>query len=569
MIFLIGHRGVGKSTFLHLTKNANLSKFKDYQFFDLDEEIQNRVKRTTPDIFAKDGEKKFRQLEQEVLSTLAQENTMISVGAGCNLDNWKNKARIIWLKRITDQDGRIFLNRPRLLPDRNEWQESLDLYKDRSKLYAKWSHQAWYIPEYIEDLKKMIPLFWQRGDCRYFDSGIFTVRPENHTIYTRCALELRDDLLSHEEMKLIFQQWPRRRYMISFRKPQPNLELLKVFARDGNIFDWDLSLGDPPQELLDLPLMQFCLSSHEDTPPEGQCFLKWAPLVTEWQQLIKGHQWWQKDPRHRAFFPRSVNGRWQWYRELFSRQMAFYFFREDEGSALDQPFWWQTELQPEQFQSFAAVLGNPVKHSWTPGFQRDFFMKYSMPVVAISVTEEEWPHAIPVLEKIGLRAAAVTSPLKKLSADLVKNPSAKIREMESCNTLAYKNGEWLGENTDIQGVLNFKEISQDTNVVLWGSGAMAKVVAAAWPHIKVVAQRTGSQIGPELDPSTVVWAVGRSRMLNWPPKQWKPKVVADLNYTDDSPGREFAKMVGADYVSGEAMFTAQAEAQQAFWKEVL
>jgi shikimate 5-dehydrogenase len=50
-----------------------------------------------------------------------------------------------------------------------------------------------------------------------------------------------------------------------------------------------------------------------------------------------------------------------------------------------------------------------------------------------------------------------------------------------------------------------------------------------------------------------------------PPKQWKPSILVDLNYTEDSPGREYALQVGAEYVSGLRMFQVQAEKQREFW----
>lgn len=569
MILLTGHRGVGKTTFLRLTQNANLEMFKDYSFYDLDEEVQHKTKKTISHIFTEMGEKKFRELEQATLAELAQENVMISVGAGCNLDAWKNKARIIWLKRVTDANGRIFLNRPRLKNNVSEWEESIQLFKERDPIYAKWAHQAWYIPEALEDLKKTLPMFWQRNLCRYFEKGIFTVYPDSHTIHAKCTLELRDDLLTDEQIQQIVEQWPQRHYMISFRHQHPNFSLIQKFVKQGSVFDWDVNIKEVPAELMALPDQQICLSSHDSTPPKGKTLLKWAPYVTDWQELMQGHEWRKQDPAKRAFFPRSLDGRWQWYRELFSKEMPFYFFREAEGSATDQPFWWQRELLPEKFESFAAVLGNPVKHSWTPATQRDFFNKYSMPVVAISITEEEWSSAISVLEKLGLKAAAVTSPLKKLSAEIIQNPNEKVRALQACNTLFFNGKKWLGTNTDVDGVSALKQMTKEKNVVVWGSGAMAATVKAAWPEVRIVAQRTGQSDAEKLNPDVVVWSVGRSRHSQWPPKHWKPKLILDLNYMEDSPGREFAKMVGTDYVSGEAMFFKQAAVQQIFWQEVL
>lgn len=569
MILITGHRGVGKTTFLKLTEKAKLESFKEYTFYDLDEEIQSREQKTISEIFSLRGEQGFRELEQSALAELAQENVMIAVGAGCDLLPWKDKARIVWIKRVTDANGRIFLNRPRLRPEVSEWQETLDLYIERTKRYSKWAHQAWYIPEYLDDLEKLIPLFWERNRCHYFEKGVFTVHPDSHTVHGQCRLELRDDLLNSEQIQHIVEQWPQRTYMISFRDKNPNLDLIQKFSNAENIFDWDVNLKNVPEELLALPEEQICLSSHTDQPPEGKGLLKWAPYVSHWEELLRGHRWWKEDPKHRTFFPRSLEGRWQWYRELFNQEMSFYFFREAEGSSLDQAFWWQRELHPEKFQNFAAVLGSPIRHSWTPGKQRDFFKSYGMPVVAILLKEEEWDQAIPVLQELGLKAAAVTSPLKKLAAGLLKNPNDRVKQLEACNTLALVNNEWVGTNTDIDGVHALKEAPFTGAIAMWGSGSMAPTVKAAWPAVQVVPQRNSEEIAKKIQPQVLIWSVGRSRHSNWPPKHWQPELILDLNYMEDSPGREFAKMINADYVSGEAMFFKQAEAQQIFWQEVL
>ena len=54
----------------------------------------------------------------------------------------------------------------------------------------------------------------------------------------------------------------------------------------------------------------------------------------------------------------------------------------------------------------------------------------------------------------------------------------------------------------------------------------------------------------------------------FPPAPWKPQLVLDLNYTEDSPGREYALLVGADYISGKLMFEYQAKKQQKFFSKI-
>ncbi|MNL62489.1 hypothetical protein D3C87_1865150 [compost metagenome] len=52
-----------------------------------------------------------------------------------------------------------------------------------------------------------------------------------------------------------------------------------------------------------------------------------------------------------------------------------------------------------------------------------------------------------------------------------------------------------------------------------------------------------------------------------PPPEWRPAMILDLNYKEDSMGREYAQSFGANYTSGLVMFLAQAQGQRAFWSQ--
>ena len=72
--------------------------------------------------------------------------------------------------------------------------------------------------------------------------------------------------------------------------------------------------------------------------------------------------------------------------------------------------------------------------------------------------------------------------------------------------------------------------------------------------------------GPhDAEPEVIIWGVGRSLFNGvFPPEQWRPRIVLDLNYAEDSPGREYALRLGirrVRYVSGLGLFKAQAALQ--------
>lgn len=96
-IYLIGYRGVGKSTAAALLA-ARLQR----RFFDADVELERRAGRTIADIFAADGEQAFRDLEAEVIADLAERGDLVVALGGGAVMRPQNRAAlaggcIVWL----------------------------------------------------------------------------------------------------------------------------------------------------------------------------------------------------------------------------------------------------------------------------------------------------------------------------------------------------------------------------------------------------------------------------------------------------------------------------------------
>lgn len=84
-IFLIGYMGAGKTTL-----GSPLAKALGLSFIDLDKFIEKRYHKSVGAIFAEYGEKRFREIEQQILIEVSQfEDTVISTGGGtpCFFDN--------------------------------------------------------------------------------------------------------------------------------------------------------------------------------------------------------------------------------------------------------------------------------------------------------------------------------------------------------------------------------------------------------------------------------------------------------------------------------------------------
>ena len=137
---LIGFMGAGKSSVGRLVADQ-----LRLDYLDTDELIQSRTGRTINDIFAKDGEPAFRELEQQVTEELAtRERTLIATGGGlptrpANLASLKTHALVVCLwaspekiwERVKDQTHRPLLHGP------EPQQKIRDLLAAREQFYRQ------------------------------------------------------------------------------------------------------------------------------------------------------------------------------------------------------------------------------------------------------------------------------------------------------------------------------------------------------------------------------------------------------------------------------------------------
>lgn len=559
---LIGHRGTGKSTMI-----ARLRENK-HAAIDLDEEIEKAAGEPIAAIFAR-GENQFRELEVRTFEKLLGQNPdrIFALGAGFQ-GQIPDTARVIWLRRETDGHGRSFLNRPRLNSEVTPMAEYFERLAERDARLASWATDTLFLPEgYDGGMESFVTA---ANMAMPFD---MTVLPEHfrdwisflklRSAWNVRRWELRDDLLSGGQIEVALKTLPAEKILFSHRRA--GAEAPQKIKRD-----WALELGSPTAkcEIVSLhdrqgETLKEVFRTLEGAAPHAK-ILKLAIDIRDFAELREGHEWWMKDPAKRAFLPRSKDGRWRWYRSLFGPRMPLHFIREERGSALDQPLLWQTTLQTPLSESFAAVLGQPIEHSRTPLEQRNFFARQHMPIVAIEVNEDEFAQALPVLRKLGLTHAAVTSPLKKMAYNASTERTQECRALESANTL-WMTDKISAHNTDVAALFALRNEwpSDYQSVWLWGGGGVKSSVKAVWPEVQEIRAREGTT--REDSPDVLIWAVGRGRDHRKPPKSLKPKLVLDLNYGDDSPGLEWAVENNLPYQSGLKMFKLQAAFQREFW----
>ena len=139
-IFLIGMMGSGKSQ-----TGPDLAKIINYAFVDTDDVIEKAAKQSIAEIFEKDGETVFRDLEKQVLKEISQHHSLvIATGGGLVTipENWGilHQGIVIWLdldlkrsiKRIESDDKK----RP-LLNDDDLSQTFSQIYESRKPMYLE------------------------------------------------------------------------------------------------------------------------------------------------------------------------------------------------------------------------------------------------------------------------------------------------------------------------------------------------------------------------------------------------------------------------------------------------
>lgn len=574
---LIGHRGVGKSHLLRRLSHL-FQQRSDVVLRDLDSEVEALHRKSIDEIFRHLGETEFRKLEAEAFANLLSTHErgthlIVALGAGFEF-RLPVDAKIIWIRRPTDVSGRIFLNRPALDEGAplEQWQKRFTQRQSRYRTLAQQEltlaegglHDFILEEHFFSIQERALPFALTALPENFKSPDFFDQRLR----WGLKWLELRDDLLTDSQIKKLQESWPTKNLLFAIRKT-PVSEKPKAGA-----VDWPLEFGTPPFEAEIVSLHERKESLRASIAElrahrVGAAILKLAIPIENFDELLEGHRWWLEDPKKRAFLPGSPNGRWQWYRQIFGPQMPLHFFREGDGSSLDQPWLWQALVTPRVSKCFAAVLGSPVAHSWTPSFQREFFDDRDIPVVAVDIAEGEWSTAMTVLQELGLRYAAVTAPHKQKAFELVREgASDEAKSLSSVNTLAFFDGRWLGHNTDDKGAkgLFFGEFADGKPILVWGGGGTKEMLKAALPKAEFVSAREGKTLS---GPVHLVWAVGRGREFKWPHPPLYVQDVIDLNYTEDSPGREIALLAGSPYKSGETMFIQQGLAQREFWKRYL
>ncbi|RYZ64400.1 MAG: hypothetical protein EOP05_22105, partial [Proteobacteria bacterium] len=354
-----GHRGTGKTSLLRryeeVYRSGDLGS-KKLRPFDLDQEIEFNTSKTVSEIFHSEGEAVFRRLEKEALEKIeaevaqTQDDVVLVCGAGFDPGLLSKFWHVLWVRRVTDSQGRIFTNRPRLNNQVSPLEEFFERFELREKRFAERADDVLWLDEGIEEVQDPAETSYIAED-RLQLGGAITLLPEHFKTDLSAWItqrlnwgiswfELRDDLLTAEQMRLAFENLPPERALLSFRDPEREGQSAGWIDRLGVHYDWPVERGDCPfgtPRYLSLHTRETTLEEtfkkFPDTVAPGTQ-LKAALPVHSVQELELAHRWQMAKPSQRLLLPMSGNGRWNWYRLLRGNDYSLNFIRESLGSSL-------------------------------------------------------------------------------------------------------------------------------------------------------------------------------------------------------------------------------------------
>ena len=262
------------------------------------------------------------------------------------------------------------------------------------------------------------------------------------------------------------------------------------------------------------------------------------------------------------------------------------------------------DLTPET--AVYGVVGNPVMHSLSPVMHNAGFRCLGIDAVYLPLLAADAPDVVAFARGLGLSGVSITAPFKVALMEYADELDPLAQRVGAINTLAMREGQWHGYNTDVHGFAapllarlrdlpakagSHTEKRGRLRATILGAGGAARAVAVALAdmgaEVTVCARRpeaareladlVGGASGP-LPPEGGSWDVlvnstslstGDSEATDNTPMAGAPldgRLVYELLYMPPVTRlMADARAAGCEVIGGLAMLVAQAEKQFEIW----
>ncbi len=238
-----------------------------------------------------------------------------------------------------------------------------------------------------------------------------------------------------------------------------------------------------------------------------------------------------------------------------------------------------------------AVVGNPIIHSRSPVMHNAGFAGLGLNAVYLPLEARDADDFAGFARKMDVRGVSITAPFKISLMPYVDEIDALATRVGAINTIAVRNGRWVGANTDVEGFLAplaRHTALEGTRVSVLGSGGAARAVAVALGSRKatvticarsVEGARTIAGLvdgtAGDFPPRPSSWdilvnatPVGSEKTPGSPmgTAPLDGRIVFDLVYAPaDTELLRHARAAGCQTIGGIEMLIAQAERQFELW----
>jgi 3-dehydroquinate dehydratase/shikimate dehydrogenase len=238
-----------------------------------------------------------------------------------------------------------------------------------------------------------------------------------------------------------------------------------------------------------------------------------------------------------------------------------------------------------------GVVGNPIAHSLSPAMHNAGFAALGLNAVYVPLQAAAAADFVRFARGSGLVGASITSPFKVALMAAMDEVEPLARRVGAVNTLAVRDGRWIGANTDVAGFLaplagriNLRGVratvlgaggaARAVAIALADEGAAVTICARRPDRAQALAEATGARVGP-FPPPSGSWDVlvnttpAGSPTMPVNPIAGQPldgEIVFDLVYAPAStPLLAAAQEYGCLTIGGLEMLVAQAERQFEIW----